>query len=182
MKIAIWCRHENDSVIGYNGDLPWHVSSDLARFKKITQGHNIVCGRRTYETFPNRTLPERNICVLTNNHEYQVSDDVHHTVVTDIASLSEIEGDLYIVGGATVYSLFMEKLPPEIIVDSVYHGELPAKNGKLTDIKEVVSYMEKHYKKLISLPEVDNVSVTIWLKKGEFVEQKTLRHILESCS
>ena len=58
-KIAIWCRHDKDNIIGIGPQIPWHIPSDFKRFRRITNGTNIVCGQTTYESFPNRTLPNR---------------------------------------------------------------------------------------------------------------------------
>lgn len=89
----------------------------------------MVVGQTTYESFPNRTLPNRNIYVLTLDEEYEVSDKEHHFVVNDVNFFKDFEEDLYISGGASVYKLFMtgsSKLMPEIVVDCVYKGELKA--------------------------------------------------------
>ena len=64
-KIAVWCRHKEDNIIGIGPNIPWHISSDFKRFRRITENACITCGQTTYESFPNRTLPNRKIYVLT---------------------------------------------------------------------------------------------------------------------
>ena len=43
-KVAVWCRHKDDNIIGIGPQIPWHVSSDFKRFKRITEGKNLVAG------------------------------------------------------------------------------------------------------------------------------------------
>ena len=182
-KVALWCRHEGDNIIGIDGKTPWHIPEDLGFFKRLTIGSNVVCGRKTYESFPNRTLSDRRIFILTRDKEYQVADKEKHIVVNDIRFFDDFEEDLYIVGGAEIYSLFMKNNTPEIIVDNICNVPLNKGQGKtITDITEIVAQMEKKYKRLLPPFEKKDFSINIRLKKGEFVDKKILRHILECCN
>ena len=183
-KVAVWCRHENDNIIGIGPQIPWHISSDFKRFRRITEEQNLVAGEKTYESFPNRTLPNRKIYVLTFNENYEVSDINNHFVVTDIRMFKDFEKDLYIVGGATIYKLFMtkyEKLMPDIIVDSMYKGDLnPDLDGPKIDISECIDILHKKYFKISVDYELDNITTTVWVKKGDFVEQSVLKRIINA--
>ena len=55
-----------DWVIGRDGGIPWHYSGDLQRFKRLTLGHTIIMGRRTWESLPRKPLPGRRNLVLTS--------------------------------------------------------------------------------------------------------------------
>lgn len=183
-KIAVWCRHQNDNIIGIGAHIPWHVSSDFKRFKRITEGKNIIAGEKTYESFPNRTLPNRQIYVLTFNADYEVSDSKNHFVVTNVKDFQEFEQDLYISGGASVYKLFMtsnNKLMPDIVVDSMYKGELnPNLEGPKIDITTCIDILKSKYIKISPDYELDNIITTVWVKKGDFVEQSAVKHIIEA--
>ena len=180
-KIAVWCRHKNDNIIGIGPHIPWHVSSDFKRFRRITENSCITCGQTTYESFPNRTLPNRKIYVLTFNENYEVSDDKNHFVVNDVKTLKEFEEPLYICGGASIYKMFMQKMAPEIIVDSCFNGELnPELKGQPVDISECIEAMKKNYKQISPNYDEDNIITTIWVKKGEFIPQEILKHITMS--
>ena len=183
-KIAVWCRHQNDNIIGIGAHIPWHVSSDFKRFKRITEGKNIIAGEKTYESFPNRTLPNRKIYVLTFNSDYEVSDSKNHFVVTNVKDFQEFEQDLYISGGASVYKLFMtsnNKLMPDIVVDSMYKGELnPNLEGPTIDITTCIHVLKSKYIKISQDYELDNITTTVWVKKGDFVEQSVVKHIIEA--
>ena len=69
MHLSIIVAMGKNRVIGKNGMLPWHISSDLKNFKKITMGKPILMGRKTYESI-GRPLPGRENIVLTKNKNY----------------------------------------------------------------------------------------------------------------
>lgn len=181
-KVAVWCRHQEDNIIGIGLQIPWHVSSDFKRFKRITEGQNIVAGEKTYESFPNRTLPNRKIYVLTFNEEYEVSDNKNHFVITNVNEFKEFEQDLYISGGATIYKLFMnasEKLMPDIVVDSMYKGDIKSDlTGPKIDISECIDILHKKYFKISIDYELDNIVTSVWVRRGAFVEQSVLKRIV----
>ena len=49
-KVAIWCRHETDNLIGIGTDIPWHIPSDSKFFADVINGQDVVFGRKTYES------------------------------------------------------------------------------------------------------------------------------------
>lgn len=168
-KIAIWCRHTGDNVIGIGPDIPWHVSSDFKRFKRLTTGHHLVAGQTTYESFPNRTLPNRFIHILTFDKDYQVSDLSKHFVHTDFHDFDNFEHDLFIVGGASIYKLFMQNTStlPDVIIDSEYLPDLSDKfTGTPVDITPCIEAMHTHYQRVSSPDLSNNIITTVWVKKG----------------
>lgn len=181
---AIWCRHAGDNIIGIGSHIPWRISSDFKRFRRITEGQNLVAGEKTYESFPNRTLPNRKIFVLTFNTDYEVSDPKNHFVVNDINAFKDFDGDLYISGGASVYKTFMTATPallPDIIVDCMYKGTLDETlQGPKIDITPCIEVMTEKYCKISPDYELDNITTTVWVKKGDFVEQSVIRHIINA--
>ena len=62
----IWAQTV-DGVIGRDGTMPWHLPEDLAHFRRTTQGHPVIMGRRTWESFPEkyRPLPGRTNIVVS---------------------------------------------------------------------------------------------------------------------
>lgn len=179
--VAMWCRHSGDNVIGIEAEIPWRVESDAKHFLDVVKGQTVVVGRKTYESFPQRTLPECRIFVLSTQADYEVADDVCHKVISGQKALADFEGDLYVAGGAAVYQLFMngkEKLKPQIIVDCVYDGEMLPLAGRQVDISASVALMEKQYRRITPVYFQDNVGSSIWVRKGEFVEQSVLKRII----
>lgn len=183
-KIAIWCRHKDDNIIGIGSDIPWHVKSDFQRFRRITEGQNLVAGQKTYESFPNHTLPNRKIFVLTLDENYEVADWQNHSVVNNINFFKDFEDDLYIVGGATVYKLFMtgsNKLIPDIVVDCIYQKDInPNLKGNPVDITDCIDVLNKKYIQVSPDYEQDDVITRIMIRKGEFVEQTVLKKIVKA--
>lgn len=182
--VAVWCRHEKDNIIGIGSHIPWHIASDFKRFKRITEGEALIAGEKTYESFPNRTLPNRKIYILTFNPDYEVSDPKNHFVVTDINAFQEMEETLYVSGGASVYKAFMTgsfELMPSIVIDCCYHGEINSElQGPKIDITPCVEKLEMQYRQISEDYLEDNITTRVLLKKGDFVSQSVVKHILEA--
>ena len=112
---AIVAISEN-SVIGKNGDLPWRISEDLKWFKKITLGHTLLMGRKTWESLPG-ALPKRENWVLSstiqpNNSKIRVFKKIQDAL--DAAK----DRSLFIIGGGELYR---QTLP---LCDELYVSEV----------------------------------------------------------
>ncbi len=181
-KVAVWCRHAGDNIIGIGDSIPWRVPSDLKKFGRIVSGKNMVVGRKTYETLPPKFDKER-IFILSNQTEFEVRTPQLHKVINQAKEFKTFEEDLYICGGAGIYDLFVNsgnKLMPDVIVDCVYHGEISETEGKKIDISTSVDTMLKKYMQVGSVYEEDNVTTAVYIKRGDFVEQQVLKHIINS--
>jgi len=182
--VAIWCRHTGDNVIGIGQNIPWHVSSDFKRFRRITEGGIVLAGERTYESFPNRTLPNRKIFVLTFNPAYEVSNKENHFVITGVDALKNVDEPIYLSGGASVYKAFMTgvfELMPDVVVDCVYQGDLNADlKGQKVDITPCVDALKEKYEQISKDYLEDNIITRVFVKKGDFVDQAVIKHILSA--
>jgi dihydrofolate reductase len=111
VNISIIAAVAENGVIGRGGKLPWRLSDDLKRFKRLTMGHTIVMGRRTWESI-GRPLPGRRVIVVSRQPEYSTgSGDVRAVGSLDVAlQVVESYGDaeMFVVGGAELYK---EALP-----------------------------------------------------------------------
>jgi dihydrofolate reductase len=101
---------END-VIGRQNDLPWRLSADLQRFKKLTMGHAVVMGRKTYESI-GRPLPGRRMIVVTRQPDY-LAEGVE--VVGDMQAAFDLaaaqgETELFVIGGAEIFAHFLPRV------------------------------------------------------------------------
>jgi dihydrofolate reductase len=106
MRISIIVAAAENGIIGRDGGLPWHLSDDLRRFKRLTMGHTIIMGRRTWESI-GRALPGRRTIVVSRNPELQI-DVADVEAVTSLDSALEFaagsgEDEAFIVGGAELY-------------------------------------------------------------------------------
>lgn len=94
-----------DGAIGRRGDLLFHISDDLRRFKRLTMGHPIVMGRKTFESFPKGPLPGRTNIVVTRSNDY---DGRCATVAGSLdealkIAAAEETGRIFIIGGGEIY-------------------------------------------------------------------------------
>jgi dihydrofolate reductase len=96
MKVAVIAAIAEDGTIGHAGRIPWHISEDLKRFKRLTMGHPVIMGRKTFESIGKR-LPGRRNIVLTR----QPGPD--HFPSLDAALKSCGDETVFIIGGAEVY-------------------------------------------------------------------------------
>ncbi len=95
-------------AIGKNNDLLWHLSSDLKRFKKLTMGHPVVMGRRTWESLPKRPLPGRRNIVFTQNTDFKADGaEVVHSVNSLFEVLKDYDDEVFVMGGASIYQLLL---------------------------------------------------------------------------
>ena len=103
--ITIVIARARNGVIGRDGTLPWHLSADLKRFKRLTTGSAMVMGRRTFDSLPG-ILPGRRHIVLTRNREWSVPGvEVVHDMDEAIAAAG---GEpLSVIGGADLFNLFL---------------------------------------------------------------------------
>ncbi|EOZ95569.1 Dihydrofolate reductase [Indibacter alkaliphilus LW1] len=120
MKISIIVAKANNNAIGKNNQLIWKLSSDLKLFKKITSGHYIIMGRKTYESV-GKPLPNRTSIVITRNPEFQLPDGhiVCHSLQEAIQlCIGKHLNQVFIIGGAEIYKQGLE-LSDELLVTEV---------------------------------------------------------------
>ena len=121
MVLSLIFSIADNNAIGRNNDLLAYVSDDLKRFKQITSGHCIIMGRRTFESLPNGALPNRKNIVVTHQKGYFAKGaHVVHTP-TEALALCESEDEVFVIGGATIYTLFLP-LAHKLYVTQIHHA------------------------------------------------------------
>ena len=122
MIISLIVAMNTQGGIGLDGGLPWHLSSDLKRFKKITMGHHLVMGRKTYESI-GRPLPGREMIILTRQENFQIEGCQTTQTMAAALDIARNNGDneVFIIGGGEV---FRQALP---VADRIYLTEVQAK-------------------------------------------------------
>ena len=121
--IAIVVAHGANRVIGRDGGLPWHIPSDLKRFRELTTGGTVVMGRRTYESIPDRfrPLPNRRNIVLSSDPGYR--PDGAEVFPGLAQALEACDHDCWVIGGGVTYE---QALPLADRVYATYVDESPA--------------------------------------------------------
>ena len=108
MQLSIIVAMDRNRVIGKGDALPWHISSDLKNFKKITMGKPIVMGRKTHESI-GRPLPGRENIILTRDKTYQATGcTILHSMDEIFEHCNDVE-EVMITGGAEIYKLSLEQ-------------------------------------------------------------------------
>ncbi len=102
MKISLIVAVSEDGAIGDKGNLLWHLSSDLKRFKAITTGHTIIMGRKTYDSLPNGALPNRRNIVISRQLKSLKDAEVYSDIDEALKATSD-EDIVYILGGGEIY-------------------------------------------------------------------------------
>ena len=99
---------KNTRAIGIGGDMLYHLKDDLKYFKETTLNHTIVCGRKTYFSFPKRPLPNRKNIVLTRTDtNFDQAFSLHSSQEVIEYALNNPNEDIFICGGDNVYKQFI---------------------------------------------------------------------------
>ena len=121
MKISAIVAVARNRVIGKDNDIPWRLSSDLKYFKKVTIGHHIIMGRKSFMSL-GRPLPNRTNVVVTRDPFFIASNClVVHSIPEALAICKDNgEQEAFIIGGGTIYEQTLD------IVDTLYITEVDA--------------------------------------------------------
>jgi dihydrofolate reductase len=105
VKIALIAAVAQNRVIGRGGAIPWHLSEDLKRFKRLTTGHTILMGRKTFESL-GRLLPHRRHLVVTSRplHGVECFPDPESAL-----RAAGSEERIFVIGGGEIYSYFLPR-------------------------------------------------------------------------
>lgn len=110
MKLSLIVAVSENNVIGRDGDLPWHLSADLRRFKRVTMGHVMLMGRKTWESI-GHPLPGRTSIVISRQAAYETGYDevpVASNLDDALALARRVNGstsEVFVIGGARIYEM-----------------------------------------------------------------------------
>jgi dihydrofolate reductase len=94
-------------AIGKDNDLLWHIPEDLKRFKRITSGHTIIMGKRTFYSLPRRPLPNRRSIVISDVPGEMIEGCVMAYSIEDAVLKCDPSEESFVIGGASVYRQFL---------------------------------------------------------------------------
>lgn len=92
-------------VIGKDGQIPWHISADLKRFRELTTPHPIIMGRKTFESI-GKPLPRRTNMVVTRSFDLVIPEGcwIYRTIENAVYGAKKIDDQrIFIVGGGEIY-------------------------------------------------------------------------------
>ena len=125
MTITLVAAVAANGVIGRDGGLPWRLPADLAHFKRLTLGHVLVMGRRTYDSI-GRPLPGRTTIVVTRQPDWTADGVVVAASVEEaLATARRLDDDVFVVGGAAIYAEAMRVADRMVLthVEGEYDGD-----------------------------------------------------------
>ena len=104
MRVSLIVAAARNGVIGLGGKIPWRLPDDQRFFKRLTVGHCVVMGRKTFESLP-RPLPDRKTVVLSRHPHEPDGDVAYPTSLAAALELARAEGfaECFIAGGEAVY-------------------------------------------------------------------------------
>jgi dihydrofolate reductase len=103
--VSLLVAQDEKGGIGKNNQLPWILSSDLRRFKRLTMGHHLIMGRRTYETI-GKPLPGRTMIIVTHNRNYFAEGCIIAHALDEALNIAkeQNETEVFIIGGGDIFS------------------------------------------------------------------------------
>ncbi|OGT06485.1 MAG: diacylglycerol kinase [Gallionellales bacterium RBG_16_57_15] len=115
--LSIIVAMASNRTIGINNTLPWRIPADLQHFKKLTMGHHLIMGRKTFESI-GKPLPGRTTVVITRDRNLKIDGCiVAHSLPEAIANCAP-DPQVFVVGGANVYAQALD------LADTLYITEI----------------------------------------------------------
>ena len=117
-----------NGVIGKDGKLPWHFSTDLKFFKNLTSGHTVIMGRKTFDSI-GKPLPNRRNIVVSRSSQASIPGVEFATGIEEAVKLAQ-KGDTFIIGGASIYNetlnlvdgIYLTRIDADYEGDTYYRG------------------------------------------------------------
>jgi len=144
-------------VIGTQGGLPWNIPEDMKFFRDTTKGHIMIMGRKTFESFNGRALPNRYHIVITRDPSKQHFPSTESSPVVFVSSIDEAIAharpltakwgdEVFVIGGGEIYKQIMGKtdkiyltLIHKEFAGDTYYPEIDEKVFTLVERKDVQS-------------------------------------------
>jgi dihydrofolate reductase len=112
-----------NNALGKDNDLVWHLPDDFKRFKRLTSGHHIIMGRKTFESFP-KLLPDRTHVIISRKKDYSPENTIVVHSMEEALKVSKLDDEAFIIGGGEIYKMGMEHA--DRIELTRVHGEFEA--------------------------------------------------------
>ena len=100
--ITIIAAIAKNNALGLNNQLIWHLPNDLKRFKKVTLGHHVIMGRKTFESL-GRPLPNRTTIIVTRDKNYVAEKCIVVNSIEEALKSAKQDDNPFILGGAEIY-------------------------------------------------------------------------------
>ena len=124
--LSIIVAKAKNNTIGKDNKLLWNIPDDLKRFKELTINHNIIMGRKTFESI-GRILPNRKHIIFSQNPDFKIDNEnieIVHSML-QIQQYIEDENENFLIGGAMIYNLLMPYVTKMYVteIDKDFEGD-----------------------------------------------------------
>ena len=138
----------DNNVIGKGGTMPWHLKTDLQRFKKLTDDHCIIMGRKCFESI-GKPLPNRTNIVVSRNMDLEIPGCIVKPSLQYAADYANSRYDLtpFIIGGGTLYNqainlvnyLYLTRVHTNIEDGDTFFPEIDMNQWEILEQEETVA-------------------------------------------
>jgi len=149
-EIIIIAAVDQNNGLGYQNHLLCHLHDDLKNFKKLTTGHTVVMGRKTWESLSIQPLPNRRNIILSHRADATFTGSIASVSVDDVLRSCSEEEKIYIIGGAEIYKQFID----------IAH-------------RLIITHIQNHFNADVFFPEISDAD---WLKVKETEHPTDERH------
>jgi dihydrofolate reductase len=118
-NVTIIAALGTNNELGKDNDLIWRLPEDLKRFKKLTSGHHIIMGRKTFESI-GKPLPNRTSVIITRDENYTVDNCLTANSLEEALDLAKKDESPFIIGGAQIYNQAL-KVATNLEITYVHH-------------------------------------------------------------
>lgn len=105
-NLTIIVATDSSNGIGINNTLPWHLQEDLAHFKRLTSGHPIIMGRKTFDSI-GRPLPNRRNIVISRNAGWQHEGAERAASLQEALAMVDGVAEAFVIGGGQIFEQAM---------------------------------------------------------------------------
>ena len=125
--LSLIVAYDKNHLIGKNGAMPWYIKGELSRFRKLTENNIVIMGRKTFESL-GKPLPNRINIILSTKENFSVENSLtfgNLDTAIDYSRKNHPDKNIYIIGGANLYSQCMDGIDKMYIteIDYEYEGE-----------------------------------------------------------
>lgn len=106
MKLILIAAVANNNVIGRDNKLLWHLPADLKHFQKLTMGHTLIMGRKTFESI-GKALPGRRTIIVTRQSDYKAKGCETASDLKEAICKVREESEVFVAGGGEIYRQVM---------------------------------------------------------------------------
>ncbi len=162
MNISIIVAIAENNAIGKDNKLLCHISEDLKRFKRLTTGHTIIMGKKTWQSLPVKPLPNRTNIVISDDKSDHFEGCITTYSIEEAIEKCTSDDENFIIGGASIYNqflnysnkLYITKIHKAFDADTFFpminvnNWKLIEKEEIIKDVNNVFNYNYEVYSKI----------------------------------